>query len=56
MPIAVVLKKITNAAFGMLSTCIPYGHPWPIDAGAKLTYFKERMDMRLLVLVVLRSR
>ena len=56
MPIAVVLRTVINAAFGMLSTCIPYGHPCPVDSGAKLMYLKERMDMRLLVFVVLRSR
>ena len=49
-------RSVVNAAFGVLSACIPCWHPWPIDAGAKLMCFKERVGMRLLVFVVLCSR
>ena len=47
---------LTNTALGMLSMCVPCGHPWPIDAEAKLMCFKERMGMRLLVFVVSHSK
>ena len=47
---------LTNTALGMLSMCGPCGHPWQIDAEAKLMCLKERMGMRLLVFVVSHSK